>query len=142
MATKRWHVKEVKRRDLQLLNSYKLEENEVLYLTSRDLQNKLNSKNVNEIDRQCILKFRKRERSKACQSNEMAALECNLQNLRRMKEKLQIEKYNLKKEKEMFSIKSFLENDSFNGGMPQNSTAEIDDVICSLGSVIESAVEK
>ena len=142
MTTKRWHVKDVKCRDLKLLNRYKLEETEVLYLSSRDLQNKLKSKHINESDKQCILKFRKRERSKACQNNELATLERNITNLTIIKTSLQMEIYNLKKEKEMFLIKNFLEDDNMLGGMRWESIAEIDDVIRSLGTAMESAVDK
>ena len=142
MATKRWHVKDVKCRDLKLLSRYDLAEHEVLYLASRDLQNKLNSKNMNESEKQCVLKFRKRERSKACQSNEIAALECNIKELVKQKNNLQKLKHDLRKEKEMFLIKYFLEDDNIKGGMPHESPAEIDDVIRSLGNVMESAVDK
>ena len=142
MATKKWHVKDVKCRDLKLLSRYSLREHEVLYSSSRDLQDKLESKKMGESEKRCILKFRKRERSKACQSNELDTLECNIKNLVKIKNSLQREINNLKKEKEMFVIKNFLEDDNMRGEMPLVCPAEIDDVIQSLGSVMGSVVEK
>ncbi|KAI6649222.1 hypothetical protein LOD99_11590 [Oopsacas minuta] len=139
---KRWHVKDVKFRDIRILEKYKLKENDVLFLNSRELQNKLNFKKMSENEKLRVLKFRKRERSKVSQSNEMMALECSVDNLIKQKLDLLIEIDELQKEKEIYLIKNYLENENMNVATPQVSKVELDDVICSLGSVIGLSVDK
>ena len=139
---RRWHVKEVKNRDMEILRKYNLKESEVLFLSSKDLQTILSSRGLTEIEKLCVLKFRKRERSKVSQSNEMLALECSVDNLMKMKVELLMEIHSLQKEKEMYLIKNYLESDRTCGAMVPVSPVELDDVIFSLGNVMETTIDK
>ena len=138
---KRWHVKEVKNRDMEILKKYNLKESEVLFLSSKDLQTILSSRGLNEIEKTCVLKFRKRERSKVSQNNEMVALEYSVDNLMKMKVELLMEIHALQKEKEMYLIKNYLESDRNCGAMVPASPVELDDVIFSLGNVMGSKID-
>ena len=119
-----------------------MKESEVLFLSSKDLQTILSSRGLTEIEKLCVLKFRKRERSKVSQSNEMLALECSVDNLMKMKVELLMEIHSLQKEKEMYLIKNYLESDRTCGAMVPVSPVELDDVIFSLGNVMETTIDK
>ena len=139
---KKWHLKKAKNRDMEILKKYNLKESEVLFLSSKDLQTILSSRGLNEIEKTCALKFRKRERSKVSQNNEMVALECSVDNLMKMKVELLIEIHALQKEKEMYLIKNYLESDRNCGAMVPASPVELDDVIFSLGNVMGPIIWK